>query len=320
MPRPLSSSRSTRARASACASCARATIPGRARPKLGLWRAGAGRALCAGPRDHRGGDGRARRWACSRSARPRRFYDYDAKYAPGGSDHLVPAPIHAKAYAEALSIALAAHQGSGLPRRQPRRSALRRHQGRAGAHGPARSQHPARHDADLAGAGYRAPCRHRLRRAWCTGWWRTRHAISESPADPGPRGVAPGALRHGGPRLLRPRRRPFLAVACGRARAACRRAAMRRIDGIGAEHGLAVDNVEVEGRDRQSKDSILAALGVGAGHADSRRRSGGGEDAARGAHLGALGRDRAAPARHAPHPDRASAGPSRSGSTTASSC
>jgi len=41
------------------------------------------------------------------------FYDYDAKYAPGGSDHLVPAPIHATAYAQALAIALAAHQALG---------------------------------------------------------------------------------------------------------------------------------------------------------------------------------------------------------------
>ncbi len=41
------------------------------------------------------------------------FYDYDAKYAPGGSDHLVPAPIHAQAYAQALAIALAAHKALG---------------------------------------------------------------------------------------------------------------------------------------------------------------------------------------------------------------
>jgi D-alanine-D-alanine ligase len=41
------------------------------------------------------------------------FYDYDAKYAPGGSDHLMPAPIHAKAYEQALSIALSAHKALG---------------------------------------------------------------------------------------------------------------------------------------------------------------------------------------------------------------
>ncbi|MDE2228984.1 MAG: D-alanine--D-alanine ligase [Alphaproteobacteria bacterium] len=41
------------------------------------------------------------------------FYDYDAKYAPGGSKHLMPAPIHPRAYEEALTIGLAAHQALG---------------------------------------------------------------------------------------------------------------------------------------------------------------------------------------------------------------
>jgi D-alanine-D-alanine ligase len=41
------------------------------------------------------------------------FYDYTAKYAAGGSDHLVPAPIPAPIYEEALGIALGAHQALG---------------------------------------------------------------------------------------------------------------------------------------------------------------------------------------------------------------
>jgi len=41
------------------------------------------------------------------------LYDYAAKYAPGGSQHVVPAPIHAQAYAAALDIALAAHRALG---------------------------------------------------------------------------------------------------------------------------------------------------------------------------------------------------------------
>ncbi len=40
------------------------------------------------------------------------FYDYTAKYAAGGSDHLVPAPIPRRVYEEALDIALRAHQAS----------------------------------------------------------------------------------------------------------------------------------------------------------------------------------------------------------------
>ena len=41
------------------------------------------------------------------------LYDYDAKYAPGGSTHLMPAPIHKRAYDEALDISLRAHQALG---------------------------------------------------------------------------------------------------------------------------------------------------------------------------------------------------------------
>jgi D-alanine-D-alanine ligase len=41
------------------------------------------------------------------------FYDYDSKYAPGGSEHLMPAPIHPRAYDEVCAIALAAHKALG---------------------------------------------------------------------------------------------------------------------------------------------------------------------------------------------------------------
>jgi D-alanine-D-alanine ligase len=41
------------------------------------------------------------------------FYDYTSKYVAGGSDHLVPAPIHQRAYQEALDIALRAHRALG---------------------------------------------------------------------------------------------------------------------------------------------------------------------------------------------------------------
>ncbi len=37
------------------------------------------------------------------------FYDYTAKYAVGGSDHLTPAPIPTEAYQQALDVALRAH-------------------------------------------------------------------------------------------------------------------------------------------------------------------------------------------------------------------
>lgn len=41
------------------------------------------------------------------------FYDYTAKYATGGSEHLVPAPVPPAIYDEALDIALRAHQALG---------------------------------------------------------------------------------------------------------------------------------------------------------------------------------------------------------------
>ncbi|MBW4091315.1 MAG: D-alanine--D-alanine ligase [Proteobacteria bacterium] len=41
------------------------------------------------------------------------FYDYDSKYAPGGSRHVVPAGVHPDTYAQALRMALAAHRALG---------------------------------------------------------------------------------------------------------------------------------------------------------------------------------------------------------------
>ena len=41
------------------------------------------------------------------------FYDYDSKYAAGGSRHVLPAQMHPDAYAQALDIALRAHQALG---------------------------------------------------------------------------------------------------------------------------------------------------------------------------------------------------------------
>jgi D-alanine-D-alanine ligase len=43
----------------------------------------------------------------------RDFYDYDAKYASGGSSHVVPAEIDAPIYDEAMQLALMAHQTLG---------------------------------------------------------------------------------------------------------------------------------------------------------------------------------------------------------------
>jgi len=42
-----------------------------------------------------------------------KFYDYEAKYAPGGSKHLLPAPVLPVVYQEARRLALAAHKVLG---------------------------------------------------------------------------------------------------------------------------------------------------------------------------------------------------------------
>src|SRR5581483_3858565 len=42
-----------------------------------------------------------------------KFYDYEAKYAPGGSRHLLPAPIGKDVYEECRRLALAAHRALG---------------------------------------------------------------------------------------------------------------------------------------------------------------------------------------------------------------
>jgi D-alanine-D-alanine ligase len=41
------------------------------------------------------------------------FYDYESKYAAGGSQHIIPAVLHPRAHEQAMSIALAAHTALG---------------------------------------------------------------------------------------------------------------------------------------------------------------------------------------------------------------
>jgi D-alanine-D-alanine ligase len=50
---------------------------------------------------------------CEIIPRSSSFYDYTAKYSPGGSEHLVPAPIPPRDYESALDVALRAHQVLG---------------------------------------------------------------------------------------------------------------------------------------------------------------------------------------------------------------
>ncbi len=51
--------------------------------------------------------------AVTEIASENQFYDYEAKYADGGSRHIIPAPVHPQVYALALDVALAAHKALG---------------------------------------------------------------------------------------------------------------------------------------------------------------------------------------------------------------
>jgi D-alanine-D-alanine ligase len=42
-----------------------------------------------------------------------KFYDYESKYAPGGSKHLLPAPVSSEIYEECRRLSLAAHRALG---------------------------------------------------------------------------------------------------------------------------------------------------------------------------------------------------------------
>ena len=62
-----------------------------------------------------------------------KFYDYEAKYAPGGSKHLLPAPVSREVYEECRRLALAAHRALGC--RGITRADFRYDDSRAGTQG-----------------------------------------------------------------------------------------------------------------------------------------------------------------------------------------
>ena len=62
-----------------------------------------------------------------------KFYDYEAKYAPGGSRHLLPAPVAPEVYKECQRLSLAAHRALGC--RGVTRADFRYDDSRAGTQG-----------------------------------------------------------------------------------------------------------------------------------------------------------------------------------------
>ena len=91
------------------------------------------------------------------------FYGYDAKYAKGGSIHVLPAKLKPKIYHEVQELSL---QGASRPRlsgRESLRFPIRRFEWGRRRVGLSGGQHPARDDGDLAGAGHGGACRHDVR-------------------------------------------------------------------------------------------------------------------------------------------------------------
>jgi D-alanine-D-alanine ligase len=60
-----------------------------------------------------GANGTSRALAVTEIDTDRRFYDYSAKYADGGSIHVIPARVHRDTYAQAMEVAVAAHRALG---------------------------------------------------------------------------------------------------------------------------------------------------------------------------------------------------------------
>ena len=104
------------------------------------------------------------------------FYDYEAKYAPGGSRHILPAQIPAHVRDAVRAHTLAAHQALGC--RGISRCDFRWDDETRRA-GLPRDQHPARHDADLAHPRACRPRRH-CRSASCSPGSSTTRASTES--------------------------------------------------------------------------------------------------------------------------------------------
>ena len=94
------------------------------------------------------------------------FYNYESKYADGGSRHIVPAPISPNVYELVQKLALTAHKALGC--RGVSRADFRFDDtpGGSGECVLPGGQHAARHDGNVAGAGACPACGPLVCRAW----------------------------------------------------------------------------------------------------------------------------------------------------------
>ena len=87
------------------------------------------------------------------------FYDYRAKYSPGGSQHILAGRHSQGCLPEVPAIFASSPPGAGLPRGQPRRFPLRRHARAGGRADPFGNQYAAGNDGNLAGSRARGAFR-----------------------------------------------------------------------------------------------------------------------------------------------------------------
>ena len=197
----------------------------------------------------------------------RGFYDYEAKYS-AGSRWIEPPAGHGYRRPR-LPVAR-------LPRRKPGRLPLRRHRRRARRAVPARDQHPARHDPDLAGAGAGRPSRHPVPRAGlANGGGRAMRRLIAGPRKAAPRKAAGRPRRRARPAWLAPVLRWTAGAAAlaalgggigwtvesGRAVTAWD-TVVDGLHGITADAGLAVGDVLVTGRRETDAATLLEVVGI----------------------------------------------------------
>ena len=113
--RPMCSSRCRKARPMACSSSRRdlPSAAGAAAPGLALWRPDAGRKIHRRTRTHLRRDGRPALDVIEIKAAGGGWYDFNAKYAPGGSIHELPAKVKENIYQIVQELALKAHRALG---------------------------------------------------------------------------------------------------------------------------------------------------------------------------------------------------------------
>ena len=330
--RRLSSSRSTKARASACASCAAATIRGARRSRTGRL---------------------ATRCMVERYVPGREITVAVMGERALGVLEIVPRGTLLRLHREIRAGRLRPSDPGADPRRGPmtRRSTSRSRAHRAlGCRGVSRAD--LRYD-DTAGEpgrmvllevntqpgmtptslvpGHRASCRHRLCRAGALDggergmrWLNAARPPATACRGAGARWRTPAPARAivgGGVAVAARRRRRRRACSSRRGPdAAAAPVAAQRADRASAALGFAVADVAVEGREHDRPRDDPRRARRHARHADPRRRPGARQGAARSAALGALGRGSsgACPTRSSSAWSSASRSPS--GSTTASSC